>query len=223
MSNNETITPIDWNELAQQYNLCEEIRDGWNVSAKTKRIWYVEMQLAKSLLDVCKRHNLICVAAAGTLLGAIRHNGFIPWDNDMDFFMPRKDYNLLCNKYRNEFVSPYFLQTAQSDNRWFRGHACLRDSRTTCISAVDKENFECNRGIYIDIFPLDAEPVNKPQIVQKLFRYRVRFLKALCFSLTYEKSYFSNKSKLNTALLKTVGCICLLFSDRKSCQLSGIL
>lgn len=176
----QEIASINWDEEAYGFNLEEEQRDGWTVTRKDKKVWCVELNMAKKLLEVCNRHNLICVAGYGTMLGAVRHNGFIPWDNDMDFLMPREDYKKLCTAYADEFTYPLFLQTVQREDNWYRGHAALRDSRTTCISKLDRNNKKCNNGIYIDIFPLDVEPNPKQKILESVFRFNVHLLNALC-------------------------------------------
>ena len=103
----------------------------------------------------------------------------------MDFFMPREDYDKLCTEYADEFTEPYYFQTAQRDKKWFRGHATIRDSRTTCFGKVDEGNTECNSGIYIDVFPMDGEPDPSHKLETELFRFRVRLLKSLCFNATY--------------------------------------
>ena len=189
---------------------------GWNVESKIKRIWWVQLNLSAELLRVCEKHNLTCIASGGTLLGAIRHDGFIPWDNDMDFVMPRKDYDLLCEKYADEFENPYFLQTAQRDPHWFRGHACLRDSRTTCFGRLDKGNKESNSGIYVDIFPLDGVPSKDKKIGEKVFRTRVRTLKAMCMAANYGDKYYNAVSSKKGFLIKTLVGIYKLHGTRES-------
>ena len=67
------------------------------VSELTQKIWRIELDLADVLLDMCNKYNLKIWAAYGTLIGAARHKGFIPWDNDLDFVMMRSDYDKLLN------------------------------------------------------------------------------------------------------------------------------
>ena len=69
----------------------EEIRDGYTVTTKQKKIWAVEMDLLDQLLKVCKKHDIKVIIYAGTLLGAIRHKGFIPWDDDIDVALTRQN------------------------------------------------------------------------------------------------------------------------------------
>ena len=132
----------------------EEERCGFLVTEKRKKIWAVELDIYLKFAEVCKQHNLTFWGDGGTLLGAIRHNGFIPWDDDIDVILPRKDYNKLMEIGTRVFDNPYFLQTPHTDPNYGYSFAKLRNSNTTCIPKVfAKTGF--NHGIHIDIFPLD--------------------------------------------------------------------
>ena len=135
-----------------------ETRCGHFVSKEMKEVWAVELDLLSELLRVCKKHNLKIFASDGTLLGAIRHKGFIPWDDDIDMMMFRKDYEKLCEIAPKEFNEPYFFQTEYNDEGHMRLHARLRNSKTTGIQACERSLYApaFNQGIFIDIFPLDA-------------------------------------------------------------------
>lgn len=123
------------------------------VTKKQKKIWAVEIDLLVKFDEICRKHNLRYSLAGGSLLGAIRHNGFIPWDDDVDVFMPRADYEQL-KEYKEEFEEPYFLQYPGNDNGYYFSYAKLRNSNTTSISwAFRYEDF--NQGCFLDIFPLD--------------------------------------------------------------------
>ena len=84
----------------------EEIRDGYTVTTKQKKIWAVEMDLLDQLLKVCKKHDIKVIIYAGTLLGAIRHKGFIPWDDDIDVALTRPEYEKLLKVAPEEFKAP---------------------------------------------------------------------------------------------------------------------
>lgn len=159
-------------------DLNEEVRCGYTVSAAMKQVWNVEIDLLMKLLDVCRQNGLRCWVADGTLLGAVRHKGFIPWDNDIDVVMLRADYDRLL-QLGAAFEAPYFLQSAYTDKRYFHAHAQLRNSSTAAIRPSDSYR-PFNQGIFIDIFPLDAVPHDKARLQHTLKRIRriTRFLKS---------------------------------------------
>ena len=97
-----------------------------------------ELQLAllevlSDVINLCEENNLRYYAFGGTCLGAVRHSGFIPWDDDIDVMMMRDQYDILCSIAAKEFNHPYFFQTEQTDPGCVRGHAQLRNSETTGI------------------------------------------------------------------------------------------
>ncbi len=135
-----------------------EVRCDYEVTTEMKKVWAIEMDLFRAISEVCRKHHLKYWIAYGTLIGAVRHKGFIPWDDDFDVVMPRADYQKLL-QLSNEFPEPYFLQTTQSDVDYYNPFARLRNSNTTGIMVSGKN--KCNNGIYVDIMPLDGAPKNK--------------------------------------------------------------
>ena len=110
----------------------EEERCGYVVSAHMKKVWAVELDLLYQLQQVCEKYGIKYYGSGGTILGAERHKGMIPWDDDIDIMMLRDQYDLLC-AHADEFKEPYFLQTFDTDEGYFRGHAQLRNSNTTGV------------------------------------------------------------------------------------------
>ena len=151
--------------MKNDFNLNEEIRNNYKISKKMKKIWKIELDMLVELMRVCEKHSLKLYADSGTLLGAIRHKGFIPWDDDIDVVMLREDYNKLINLPQTEFNKPYFLQTAYSDIEYYRSHAQLRNSNTAAILPHEGKNVKFNQGIFIDIFPLDE--LSRFKFIQK--------------------------------------------------------
>ena len=114
-----------------------------------------ELELFKAFVGVCEKHHLQYFLVGGSALGAIRHKGFIPWDDDIDVGMPRKDYDEFI-KLQQEFAdTPYFIQTFKSDPCYIYNYGKLRDSSTTFIENTFK-NHRINHGVWIDIFPIDG-------------------------------------------------------------------
>lgn len=121
-----------------------------------KKIWTVELDLLEKFKSICSKHNLNYCASSGTLLGAVRHNGFIPWDDDIDLFLPWEDYKKLMEAAPSECEYPYFFQSFLTEADGEAGASRLRRSDTTGFTKWESENVgpDYDRGIFIDIFPL---------------------------------------------------------------------
>lgn len=139
----------------------EELRCDYAVSSNMKKVWAVELDLLNEFSRVCSAHGLKWFVHAGTMLGAIRHQGFIPWDDDIDVIMPRDDYERLCKLGASEFSHPYFFQNEETDRYFARPFSRLRNSETTAVFANDwAYRYPFNQGIFIDIFPIDYVPAD---------------------------------------------------------------
>lgn len=119
-----------------------------------------ELYILDLMIDVLNAHDLSWYAYSGTLLGAVRHGGMIPWDDDIDIAMPREDYNRLQDNYKEWIKSPLFMQTPKTDNFFFSGCMKIRLDNTTFM-AKDDYQADYHHGIFIDIFPIDSIPDKK--------------------------------------------------------------
>lgn len=116
-----------------------------------------EVGILKAFIKVCDTLGLKYYLAEGTLLGAVRHEGFIPWDDDIDVVMPRSDYNRFLAEGQKLLPKHYFIQTRKTDAEYYFSFAKLRDCRTTNIEYGIKD-LDINHGVWIDVFPLDYYP-----------------------------------------------------------------
>lgn len=161
------VMPHGWNTYPIKSFFDPETKFGFEITEQQKKVWAIELEMADRLLTVCRENNLKIFADAGTMLGAVRHKGFIPWDDDMDFAMFREDYDKLCEIAPRYFTEPYFFQNVYTDKKYVHGHAQIRNSYTTGILSVEeRQNKEFNQGIFIDLFVLENVS-NDVQVVEK--------------------------------------------------------
>lgn len=131
----------------------EEVKCDFIVTTERKKLFAVLLDILLKIDSVCKKYNLQYFIYAGTLIGAIRHGGFIPWDDDLDIVMFRKDYKELL-KHADEFSYPYFLQTPYTDKGFFWANTTIRNSNTTAVTPYFAYQ-PMNHGAFVDIFTLD--------------------------------------------------------------------
>lgn len=133
--------------------LKEEVICDFLVTTERKKLWAVLLEMLKEFDAVCTKHNLTYFIIYGTLIGAVRHKGFVPWDDDIDVAMHREDYEKFI-KLSNEFKDPLFLQTPYTDHNYYYTPARIRNSNTTAVATLF-QHAGFNQGIWMSVFPLD--------------------------------------------------------------------
>ena len=116
----------------------------------------VMVEILKDVDTLCSKHDINYWLDFGTLLGAVRHKGFIPWDDDIDITMPRDDYNRFIEIALRELEPKYFIQLKRTDKSYTRDWLKIRDRNSVFLEygTLDKCDFN-KKGIFIDVFPLD--------------------------------------------------------------------
>jgi lipopolysaccharide cholinephosphotransferase len=140
----------------------------------------IQFGLLKDFDRVCRENNWTYWLDGGTLLGAVRHQGFIPWDDDLDVMMPRKDFEEFRGKGQRCLADNIFLQNYKTDKYYDETLLLkLRDRNSTFIENCEKDwEVPYHQGIYIDIFPMDTVKRGTHKKILKLFSvYRYLLLK----------------------------------------------
>lgn len=150
----------------------QEIRNGFYLDVTMKTVWAAELELLQKVAEVCDKYGLAWYAAYGTLLGAIRHEGFVPWDDDMDIWMKRADYNKLMEVLQQELPKGYVVHSALSERGNDQFHTCVNNGTGINVSKEWLEQFHgCPFTVGLDIFPLDYLPreESKRKLQENLF------------------------------------------------------
>lgn len=161
----------------------------------------VELDLFRCFAETCEKLNLNYFLVCGSALGAARHGGFIPWDDDMDVGMFRDDYNKFMELAPAILPEGIFLQNYKTDPEYPYIFAKLRNSNTTYIEKL-LSNFNINHGVYMDIFPLDGYPENTFQ-QRKLAFLKRNYRRALFCGFKMPRDF---KATALAFVLRVFGC-----------------
>ena len=134
-----------------------------------KRLQKAQVDILKDFIRVCDKYQLDYFMLGGTGIGVVRHKGFIPWDDDIDVAMPRKDYDRFMNVMERELGEKYKVLTPLRDKRYACNVTHFQKKGTKFVPYVSK-NMKCDLCIDIDIFPLDHMPDDKKKRKQQLKR-----------------------------------------------------
>ena len=125
--------------------------------ATLRKAQLIMLQMLVEFDALCKKHQLQYWLDSGTLLGAVRHKGFIPWDDDIDLSMPVEDYNTFLSVAQSELSSEVFLQTSTTDREFKFDYIKLRSNKARIVEFHEKDKqIQYHQGVFIDIFPMLA-------------------------------------------------------------------
>ena len=160
-----------------------------------RRLQLMQLEILKEVKRVCEKHNFKFFIMNGTCLGAVRHHGSIPWDDDIDIGMYAEDFDkfVRCQK---DFDSKYFIQTIDTDPEFRTMIARVRLAGTTIIEK-EFEDCDCNQGVFIDIYPLFGYPSNK-------VKAQIRSWESLLYRLLLADSAPKNHGKAAVLVGNTV-------------------
>lgn len=163
---------------------------------EVKLIQEVELGILREFLRVVNQHQLTYYVIGGTLLGAVRHGGFIPWDDDIDIAMPREDYEYLVNHCQADFQLPYRLIDNRSQPDFNKEFLNIQDSSTRIQFTYGKK--KVISSIWLDIFPIDGMPASG--IKRKYHEKSYLFHRMMAQLANFESEV--NLNKVNRPLLE---------------------
>lgn len=154
---------------------------------KLRRLQLTQLEILEKVDEVCRENHIQYSLYAGTLLGAVRHHGFIPWDDDLDICMTRDNYEQFLEVWKKEKTEGYILQNKENTPGFTQSFTKIRKENTTFLQ-YDWEREKYHTGIFIDIFPFDRMPVKK--IERILFIWYVMQYQLYTREFVPEKSNF---------------------------------
>lgn len=159
------------------------------------------LDMIKDIDKLCKRHNIEYYVAYGSCLGAVRHKGFIPWDDDFDIILKYDQYQKFLDVCKKELdKKKYFVQTPETEPNYTLSFSKIRNIKTTLIEESNKDEDIVN-GVYIDVFPLVGYPKNK--IKRKILEINRAF------------TLSANRNVINNKFLHSIFLIILKIFGRK--------
>lgn len=185
--------------MKEYVSLEPEVLCNFHVDSKAKLLWNYELELLELFKSVCSKYGLTWWVSGGTLLGAVRHEGFIPWDDDIDVCMPRKDFDILQRVASEEFSGKYYFQSGYTEEKCFRLNVKIRNTETDAYVLYEREYGETT-GVFIDVFPMDNIPDSK--IKEEIQKYKI-FLLQPFYRFIHHPEH-SQKGKLTVKLASTV-------------------
>lgn len=160
---------------------------------QAQQLKQVQLELLTAFISVCERLSLRYYIIAGTLIGAVRHKGFIPWDDDIDVAMPRPDYEIFLQEAQPLLPPHVFVQHIGTEPQHANSYAKLRNSNTAFMETANRK-LSINQGVYIDVFVLDYYPDNAKK--QRSLERKKMFYNARINRVFYSAQKANWKGKL---------------------------
>lgn len=161
-----------------------------------KKLWDTEQEILDEIHRICTENGLRYSLAYGTLLGAVRHQSFIPWDDDIDVMMPREDYEKLVAIWETVAPCGFLLETDRNTDDCVNNFAKIRKDHTIFLQFDDERKRKHHKGIFVDVFPFDRCAENK---TARRIQYGF-----FALNLLFNRGYSSSSGGLTGALEKAL-------------------
>lgn len=159
-----------------------------SIGSQIGNVWAVEQEILDIIVRICEKHGLRYSLAYGTLLGAVRHGGFIPWDDDIDIIMSREDYDRFIELWPREAPDGYILMNGSNTEYYPNNFTKVVKDHTTFLQRDEHRTKPFHKGIFVDIFPADRVA---PHQLSRMVQYA-----ACAVNLLYTREYSSGTGGL---------------------------
>ena len=192
-------------------------------SGEIKKIHGILREMLMDFDTVCRKHGLTYFLCGGTALGAVRHGGFIEWDEDADISMPRKDYERFLHLFVSEFGDKYYVQSIHGSDKYDLTFMKIRRKKTKYIELFETDPEVA--GVFMDVYPLDSVPDSK---IARFFHGNISDFLYLCLSCVRIKTkkqrfleYLDNKKAVKMIKIKSfIGALLSFFSLHRWCVIA---
>lgn len=167
-----------------------------NKQKEIKRLQEYQLKMLKAVDRVCKKNNIEYYLTWGSALGAVRHSGFIPWDDDIDISMTWENYKKFEEIAQKELGDKYFYQSQETDQYCFTNWNKVRINNTTSMER-HLRHIKCHYGICMDIFPIVGVPNSK-------FKKEIQKAQVMIYRVLRYERYFTNKKPKGNRLFKVI-------------------
>lgn len=205
----------------------EECRCNFTIPVMMKRAWAAQIELLEIIDHICKKHGITYYADWGTLLGTIRHKGFIPWDDDIDIAMKRADYNRFISIAHKELPKGIFCHSIYTEQEYKELFARVVNSHQVNFKEEHLKRWHgCPYIVGVDIFPLDKLPVDEEEkgLHRNLLDVSLKALQAFLIKSENWESYimqmesmcgisFDYTKKLENQILRVIDGILQMYDE----------
>lgn len=205
-------------KIAHRTNILREITKGESIELKR-----ILVEMLSDLSNLCQKYDLDLILVGGSALGAVRHNGFIPWDDDLDVGLSRKDYDKLINLIEKGYLDKkydfsYPNKRSDSKNLFLKIF-----KKGTVFSEITDTNANFPKGVFLDVFPIENAPIGKyTQKIKGFISDLLSFISVSVLYYEYPSRQYADFMSTDSAALKRynqrmmIGKIAKLFGSHKT-------
>lgn len=192
------------------------IKDDYSISLNRKKIWDIELAILEDIDVICRENNLQYFLHGGAGLGAMRHQGFIPWDDDLDIGMPRDSFEKFIDFFSARFQKKYSIQYGCGQYEECGTFLRIRDRNSTAIIKSQWDNKEQCHGVFVEVYPFDHSVSS--HFLRRLQASKIEMYERALNHRFFGKKFSGVKGMLDFLFSKAISTRCLWNLWNRECQ-----